>query len=85
LCRFAADPRYSRSPDFNPIEKCFGQIKRWCQRNREQARANVFTAITSAANSVTEANMRGYYRSCGDDLPKAAGESELLLLVAALV
>lgn len=57
------------SPDFNPIEIAFHELKEWMRRNREtgyQYAENFQVFLNLATASVCgEATARAYFRSCG--------------------
>ena len=55
------------SPDYNPIERAWGQIKKWLQRNNKLAHARPKYAMYCAMSSVSAANMRAYFAAA---LPK---------------
>lgn len=68
LCEFAGVlciflPPYS--PDFNPIELLFGNIKARLRRNPEAARQNPIREITGAVMAVPPQYFRGWIRHCG--------------------
>jgi len=53
------------SPDFNPIEQCWAQVK---QHLRAAKARSVFTleqAVTSALAALTSHQARSYFRHCG--------------------
>ncbi len=57
------------SPDYNPIELCFAQIKRFVRRWQEDAVADIHACLARAVLEVTPTNARNYYRHVGLTLP----------------
>ena len=58
-------PAYS--PDYNPIELCFGQMKRFCRARSLDAgwsQKQPDAVAWEAAACITAANMQGYARKC---------------------
>lgn len=74
LIDFLFLPPYS--PDYNPIERCFSQIKRWLRRYQTLAVADVQAAISMACTIITAKNARNYWNSAGA-LVKTFEEMEL--------
>ena len=67
------------SPDYNPIERAWGQIKKWLQRNRKLARERPVYAMYRAMTTVTAGNMRAYFAAAlptGMPLPPSEEEEE---------
>lgn len=53
------------SPDFNPIEKCWAQVKQHLRAIKARTLAALETALHTALNVVLTPQIAGYYRSCG--------------------
>ena len=53
------------SPDYNPIERCFAQIKAYMRRHQNLAVWNVEKFVRESLLIVKEENIRNYYRSAG--------------------
>jgi transposase len=63
-------PTYS--PDFNPIELAFSTIKAWLHTNRDRVNqemesedGSVYNVLWQAVHTVTQENVRGWYKHCG--------------------
>lgn len=56
------------SPDFNPIEKCWAQIKQHLRAAKARSLAALEQAITSALHTLTPDHAKAYFRHCGYDL-----------------
>ena len=66
------------SPDFNPIERCFAQIKAYLRRYQEIAVRDVAAFIQEALLTVTEDNLRRYYIAAGMQVPTLATVLEVM-------
>ena len=66
LIDFLFLPPYS--PDYNPIERCFSQIKQWLRRFQTLAVADVKKAIALACRIVTPENARNYWHAAGTNI-----------------
>tara|TARA_B110000008_G_scaffold230752_1_gene233690 strand:- start:679 stop:1746 length:1068 start_codon:yes stop_codon:yes gene_type:complete len=53
------------SPDYNPIERCFAQIKQWLRSRQEIAIKDVEAAVLNACATITSSNARNYFRAAG--------------------
>jgi len=53
------------SPDFNPIEKAFSQIKRRIRRMKLRDRDSLWLTLGRLSEVVTPEHARNYIRSCG--------------------
>jgi|TARA_B110000211_G_scaffold227038_1_gene281386 transposase len=53
------------SPDYNPIERCFAQIKADLRKRQHVAVHNVESAIQESLLVVSESSLRKYYRAAG--------------------
>ena len=53
------------SPDYNPIERCFAQIKQWLRDRQEIAVRDVNAAVLKACATITSSNARNYFRAAG--------------------
>lgn len=53
------------SPDFNPIEQCWSKIKTWLRRAKARTVDALFEAIKEALDTVTAADIRGWFAHCG--------------------
>ena len=56
------------SPEFNPIEKCWSKIKEALRAAAARSLEALDWAITNALNTVTRADARGWFSSCGYSL-----------------
>jgi len=52
------------SPDFNPIEKAFAQIKAYLKNAAARTKKMLDTAIAKAINIVTSRQAQNYFTSC---------------------
>ena len=66
-CRLLLLPAYS--PDFNPIEQAFANIKTHLRRAEARTFDDLVTAIGVAIDTVTPADARGCFAHCGYHLP----------------
>jgi transposase len=55
------------SPDFNPMEQCWSKIKTFLRRVARTVEA-LIDAIKHALDTVTEADIRGWFTHCGYSL-----------------
>jgi transposase len=62
-CRLLHLPSYS--PDFNPIEHAFSQIKAYLRRVGARTQEALEAAIAVAIDRVSAADASGYFRHCG--------------------
>jgi transposase len=62
-CRVLFLPSYS--PDFNPIEMAFAQIKAYIRRVGARTREALEQAIAEAIDLVTATDASGYFQHCG--------------------
>lgn len=53
------------SPDFNPIEKAWSKVKSYLRKVSERTVQRLWDAIGAALGSVTAADCRGFFGSCG--------------------
>lgn len=53
------------SPDFNPIEKAFSQIKAFLKATAARTKDGLDAAIAKAIDLVTATQAQNYFRSCG--------------------
>jgi transposase len=53
------------SPDFNPIEQCWSKIKTWLRHAKARTVEALIEAIKDALDTVTEADIRGWFAHCG--------------------
>jgi len=53
------------SPDFNPIEQCWSKMKTWLRRAKARTVEALIEAINHALDTVTEADIRGWFTHCG--------------------
>lgn len=56
------------SPDFNPIEKCWAQVKQHLRAVKARSVAALEPAITKALQALTADQAKAYFRHCGYDL-----------------
>ena len=61
------------SPDYNPIERCFAQIKSFIRRNEDAAVHDLRAALQDAIKIVTPVNARAYSRSAGLNIAEVSG------------
>lgn len=69
-CRLAYLPPYS--PDFNPIELVFAQLKTHLRAVASRTYDDLVDAIGTGFDAVTTSDIAGCYRHCGYLLPDAA-------------
>lgn len=62
-CRVLFLPSYS--PDFNPIEQVFSQIKAYIRRVGARTREALEEAIAQAIELVTPTDAHNYFSNCG--------------------
>ena len=62
-CQLAFLPIYS--PDYNPIELVFAQVKAHLRGAKARTPTGVTEAIGAGLNRITPAQLRDYYRHCG--------------------
>lgn len=62
-----AEPRYlpPYSPDFNPIEKCWSQVKQALRTAKARTLETLEQAMTEALATVTPQNAANCFRHCG--------------------
>ena len=60
-------PAYS--PDFNPVELAFAEVKERLRAAAERTSGGLAAATGAAIDAVTEADARGFYAHCGFPLP----------------
>jgi transposase len=53
------------SPDFNPIEQCWSKIKTGLRRAKARTVETLIDAIKQALETITEADIRGWFTHCG--------------------
>jgi len=53
------------SPDFNPIEKCWAQVKQHLRASKARSVSVLEQAITSALGYLTADQAKAYFRHCG--------------------
>lgn len=53
------------SPDFNPIEPCWSKMKTFLRRAKARTVEALVDAIKHALDTVTEADIRGWFMHCG--------------------
>jgi transposase len=53
------------SPDFNPIEQCWSKIKTCLRRAKARTVEALLAAIKEALDTVTVADIRGWFEYCG--------------------
>jgi transposase len=53
------------SPDFNPIEKCWSQVKQLLRAAKARSLANLEQAVAQALAAVTPQNVQACFRHCG--------------------
>jgi transposase len=56
------------SPDFNPIEQCWSKIKTFLRRAKARTVEALIDAIKHALDTITEADIRGWFTHCGYSL-----------------
>ena len=56
------------SPDFNPIEKCWAQIKQRLRTLKARSLSALHLALDDALTTVTPQNTHDYFRHSGYDL-----------------
>jgi transposase len=53
------------APDFNPIEHCWSKSKTWRRRAKARTVEALIEAIKDALDTVTTADIRGWFAHCG--------------------
>lgn len=53
------------SPDMNPIERCWSQIKTYLRAAKARTREALEAAIKQALSTVTESDARAWFQHCG--------------------
>jgi transposase len=53
------------SPDFNPIEKCWAQVKQRLRALKARSVATLQQALPEALSTVSSQNAANYFRHCG--------------------
>ena len=53
------------SPDFNPIEKCWSQVKQLLRAAKARSMSTLEQALTEALAAVTPQNVQACFRHCG--------------------
>ena len=61
-------PLSPSSPDCNPIEQCWSKIKTFLRRAKARTVEALIDAIKHALDTVTEADIRGWFTHCGYSL-----------------
>ena len=56
------------SPDFNPIEKCWSQVKQRLRALQARSLVTLEQGLTEAPAVVTPQNIQAYFRHCGYSL-----------------
>ncbi|HEY6252784.1 MAG TPA: IS630 family transposase [Candidatus Angelobacter sp.] len=56
------------SPDFNPIEKCWAQVKQHLRAAKARSLFTLEHAVTTALGALTSDQARAYFRHCGYNL-----------------
>lgn len=56
------------SPDFNPIEKCWAQLKQFLRAAKARSLYNLEQAVTKALGELTTHQAKACFRHCGYDL-----------------
>ncbi len=56
-------PAYS--PDLSPIENCWSKVKTFLRGRQPRTRAELDVGLTDALNSVTLADVAGWFKHCG--------------------
>lgn len=55
----------SYSPDFSPLEDCWSKVKTLVKGKEPRTASDLDAAMTDALNSVTAADVDGWFRHCG--------------------
>ncbi len=56
------------SPDLNPIEKCWAKIKTYLRKAKARTYETLTAALEEALLTITTADIRGWFASCGYSL-----------------
>jgi len=56
------------SPDLNPIEKCWAKIKTYLRKAKARTYETLTSALKEALLTITRADIRGWFASCGYSL-----------------
>jgi transposase len=53
------------SPDFNPVEKAWSEVKEAVRRDRPRTAAALMAAVGDALNTITPQDIQGWFTHCG--------------------
>ncbi|MBL8293919.1 MAG: transposase, partial [Bryobacterales bacterium] len=53
------------SPDYNPIERCWAQVKQALRATKARTVADLEVALTAALKTVLTSHISAYFRGCG--------------------
>lgn len=53
------------SPDYNPIERCWAQVKQALRATKARTVADLEVALTAALDTVLTSHISAYFRGCG--------------------
>lgn len=56
-------PAYS--PDLNPLEECIAKLKETLRSFKARTKRKLYNALAKALASITEDNIRGWFKHCG--------------------
>ena len=63
-CELMYPPSYS-SPDFDPIEEAFSEMKALLRKAEARSREALLEAIGTAISAITDQDIRGFFEHCG--------------------
>jgi transposase len=55
----------SYSPDFSPLESCWSKVKALVRGDEPRTASSLDISLTKALNSITAADVDGWFRHCG--------------------